>query len=552
MARVFISYKRDVSPDQDLAQALYKALKASHEVFIDTSMLVGEKWVERIDAEIRQADFFIALLSPFSVNSEMALTEIERAHQLQVQRGRPSLLPIRVAYHERLPPLLNGYLSPINWALWEGPEDTPRLLEQLVKAMSGGSAAGAPPLAPSPARAAAPPAPTAPQEDSPELFAQLAQAMSGGPLSGASQGGPRPRVETPPASAVLPPPRPSAPLELDETLEGAMDTQSSFYVVRDADATMMRAVSQKQGATVTLKGARQMGKSSMLMRGMAAALEAGKRVAYLSFQEFDTPTLSNADLFFQRFCSSLSDQLELPNQVEAYWQKPMGSSQRCGLYMSGHILRGLDAPLVLGLDEVETLFELPFGTDFFGMLRSWHNNRALPTTPVWKKLGIVLVTSTEPFLFIKNLTQSPFNVGQTVELGDFTPQQVAELNRRHGSPLGPGQEQELFALLGGHPYLVRKALYLLASGSSRVADLFTQAAEDRGPFGDHLRHLLFRLSSQPQLKAGLREVLQRNVCPDEGVFIRLRSAGLVRQEAATVLPRCELYRLYFRERLHVS
>ena len=288
------------------------------------------------------------------------------------------------------------------------------------------------------------------------------------------------------------------------------------------------------------------------MRGMASALEAGKRVAYLSFQEFDTPTFANPEIFFQRFCSTLSDQLELENQVEAYWKKPMGSSQRCGLYMSSHVLKNLDAPLVLGLDEVETLFELPFGTDFFGMLRSWHNNRALPTTPVWKKLSIVLVTSTEPFLFIKNLTQSPFNVGQTVELGDFVPEQVAELNRRHGSPLGPKQEQSLFTLLGGHPYLIRQALYLVAIGSLRVDDLFTQAAEDRGPFGDHLRHLLFRLGSQPQLKEGLREVLQRNVCPDEGVFIRLRSAGLVRQEGASVLPRCELYRRYFSERLNVS
>jgi hypothetical protein len=513
MARVFISYKRDVTPDQDLANALYKALKGSNEVFIDTSMLVGEKWVERIDAEIRQADFFIALLSPFSVNSEMARTEIELANQLHAQRGRPVVLPIRVAYHERLPSPLSGYLSPINWALWEGPEDTPRLLEQLAKAMSGGTLPGSTPTVSSPPRAAA----------SPE-----------------------------PAPSALKPPLPSAPLELDSTIEGAMDTQSAFYVVRDADTTVMRSVSQKQGATVTIKGARQLGKSSMLMRGLAAALEAGKRVAYLSFQEFDTPTLSDADLFFQRFCIALCDQLELENQVETYWKKPMGNSQRCGLFMSGHILKGLDAPLVLGLDEVETLFETPFGTDFFGMLRSWHNNRALPTTPVWKKLSIVLVTSTEPFLFITNLTQSPFNVGQTVELGDFTAEQVSELNRRHGSPLGPQQEQELFALLGGHPYLIRKALYLVASGSMRVADLFTQAAEDRGPFGDHLRHLLFRLGSQPQLKAGLREVLQRNTCADEGVFIRLRSAGLVRQDGTAMLPRCELYRRYFRERLHLS
>ncbi|MBN9684340.1 MULTISPECIES: AAA-like domain-containing protein [unclassified Corallococcus] len=514
MARVFISYKRDVTPDQDLSNALYRALQASHEVFIDTSMVVGERWAERIGAEIRQADFFITLLSPFSVNSEMARMEIELAHQQHAQYGKPVLLPIRVAYHERLPSPLSSYLGPINWALWEGPEDTPRLLEQLARAMSGSALPESALPATKPASRDVPPAE--------------------------------------PASPPLRPPLPSAPLELDEPLEGAMDTQSAFYVVRGADATVMKAVAHKQGATITIKGARQMGKSSLLMRGMAGALTAGKRVAYLSLQEFDSSSLRNPDLFFQRFCSSLGEQLGLTDQVEAYWQKPMGSSQRCGLYMSGHILRSLDAPLVLGLDEVETLFEIPFGTDFFGMLRSWHNNRALPTTPVWKKLSIVLVTSTEPFLFIKNMTQSPFNVGQTVELDDFAAAQVVDLNQRHGSPLSAQQAQELFTLLGGHPYLVRKALYLVASGSLGVAELFSQVAEDRGPFGDHLRNLLFRLSSQSQLKAGLREVLQRGACTSEDVFIRLRSAGLVRQEGTAVLPRCELYRRYFRERLLVA
>ncbi len=199
------------------------------------------------------------------------------------------------------------------------------------------------------------------------------------------------------------------------------------------------------------------------------------------------------------------------------------------------------------MDEVESIFEADFRSDFFGMLRSWHNSRA--TAPIWKQLDLVLVTSTEPYQLIANLNQSPFNVGQVLELEDFTPEQVADLNRHYGTPLNPDQERQLLDLLGGHPYLTRRALYHIAGGHGSAADLFRDAADDRGPFGDHLRYHLFRLHDKPELVQGLRQALGSNTCPDETIYWRLRGAGLVRRAGRAVLPRCRLYADYFRERL---
>ncbi|WP_318284169.1 AAA-like domain-containing protein [Brasilonema sennae] len=98
-------------------------------------------------------------------------------------------------------------------------------------------------------------------------------------------------------------------------------------------------------------------------------------------------------------------------------------------YLQRHILKGLGHPLVLAMDEVDRVFDTKFRNDFFGMLRSWHNNRAI--YPSLDKLDLVLVTSTEPYQLIDDLNQSPFNVGQIIELEDFTPEQVAQLNARH-------------------------------------------------------------------------------------------------------------------------
>ncbi len=92
------------------------------------------------------------------------------------------------------------------------------------------------------------------------------------------------------------------------------------------------------------------------------------------------------------------------------------------------------------------------------MLRSWHNNRARGGD--WTRFNMALVTSTEPYQLIADLNQSPFNVGAVVELKDFTPAQVSDLNQRHGNPLSAEQVAKISELLGGHPYLTRKALVL--------------------------------------------------------------------------------------------
>ena len=105
------------------------------------------------------------------------------------------------------------------------------------------------------------------------------------------------------------------------------------------------------------------------------------------------------------------------------------------------------------------------------------------------------------------------------------------------------------ALLGGHPYLTRRALYLVASGQMAAASLFSDAAADRGPFGDHLRYHLFRMNDKKDLIQGLLQVIRNQSCPDERVFFRLRGAGLVRRDRQTVLPRCQLYAEYFQEHL---
>ncbi|HEU5099528.1 MAG TPA: toll/interleukin-1 receptor domain-containing protein, partial [Roseiflexaceae bacterium] len=137
--RIFISYKRNSTPDEPLAKLLVEALRAKHDVFIDQAIPIGADWVKRIDTELRRADFLITLLSERSIHSEMLKGEIETAHRVaSLQAGRPAILPLRVGYREPFQYPLSAYLNKLNWAYWGDPKDTPQLLAELERAIAGG------------------------------------------------------------------------------------------------------------------------------------------------------------------------------------------------------------------------------------------------------------------------------------------------------------------------------------------------------------------------------------------------------------------------------
>jgi hypothetical protein len=432
----------------------------------------------------------------------MVETEIRMAHNFaQVQSGHPAILPVRLAYRKPFEYPLSAYLNQINWAYWGGDKDTLKLIEELK------------------------------------------QAISSKDLSITTQA----KIDLLPLNEPIDLPRPYASAQpgVLEIPEGTMKLKSAFYVERQADTIALDTIVQ-EGVTISIKGARQVGKSSLLNRIMKAARDESKQVLFLDFQLFGKADLSSDEIFFRRFCSSVSEELELEDRVDEYWQTKVSHIQRCTRYMSRYVLKELASPLVLAMDEVDKVFDSPFRNDFFGMLRNWHNSRAM--SDIWNSLDLVLVTSTEPYQLIDDLNQSPFNVGQVIELEDFTFEQVADLNRRHGSPFNTSAEMKLMALLNGHPYLVRKALYLVASGQITATELFNNASSTKA-FGDHLRRLLSLLHDREELKQALRQVVNENICEDQQIFWRLRGVGLVRSSGREVIPRCQLYADYFREQL---
>jgi hypothetical protein len=92
-ARIFLSYKRGVAPDEPVALDIYHALRQQHTVFIDQTMAVGTPWVETITQEIQRADVLIVLLSEQSLHSEMVFGRWRRPTPSARPRVSPESYP---------------------------------------------------------------------------------------------------------------------------------------------------------------------------------------------------------------------------------------------------------------------------------------------------------------------------------------------------------------------------------------------------------------------------------------------------------------------------
>jgi class 3 adenylate cyclase/DNA-binding SARP family transcriptional activator len=342
-----------------------------------------------------------------------------------------------------------------------------------------------------------------------------------------------------------PAPRPPDPPGKLEAVRGAVPLGSPFYVERPTDAEFLSAIA-RHASIVLVKGPRQMGKTSLLARGLQQAREAGDRVVQTDLQMLNAAHLASAETLYLTLAGWMADQLELDVFLDQVWTPRRGASGNFTWYLQREVLSKIAAPIVWGLDEVDVLIPREFGSEVFGLFRSWHNQRALDPTGRWARFTLAIAYATEPHLFIQNLHQSPFNVGTPVTLKEFSFEETAELNQRYGCPLQERLEVERYVrLVSGHPYLVHRGLQEMVKQGLGISDFEAQADRDDGLFGDHLKRLLMLLVGNPPLCDEVREVLRGRPCPSVDGFHRLRSAGVLGGDSPREARlRCPLYAIY--------
>ncbi|MFT7642529.1 MAG: hypothetical protein ACI9G1_004287, partial [Pirellulaceae bacterium] len=325
---------------------------------------------------------------------------------------------------------------------------------------------------------------------------------------------------------------------------GAIPLDSSFYLQREADSEFETALARRD-SIVLVRGARQMGKTSLLARGLRRVRQQGMHVVLTDLQKLNSTDLQSPETLFIALGQWICDKLDLDTDPLDVWNERRGASVNFERYLRREVLGKLDAPLVWGLDEVDRLFPCPFSSEVFGLFRSWHNERALDPDGPWSQMTMAITYATEAHLFITDVNQSPFNVGTRITLQDFSAEQVIELNGRYQNILSEEDVVQLHALVAGHPYLTNRSLFEIASRGMSYGEFEPQAELEDGVFGDHLRRMLVLLAEDQPLCEALRVVLAGGECPDAESFYRLRSSGILSGESAAIARlRCPLYETF--------
>ena len=319
----------------------------------------------------------------------------------------------------------------------------------------------------------------------------------------------------------------------------------------DIEARCYKGISQP-GCLLRLKAPLQMGKTLLMSRVLNYAKLQGYRTVRLNLRDATTEDFSKLDNFLQWFCTSVAVQLELTAPVDEHWRKSLGNSKiKCRTYFEKYLLPG-ESALTLALDEVDRLF--PYGEiagEFLGMLRTWHEDAK--TRQLWGQLRLV-VLHTEVYREL-DINQSPFNAGIEIELKDLNQNQVLSLAQQYGLNWEADKVKQLMDVVGGHPYLVKEAVEQVKQQDMTLEQLLQSAPTISGIYRDHLGRHWRNLPQDSQLAQAFKKIVTGNNLVELNsdlnldIAVKLDDLGLVKLQANGVMPRYELYRQYFSDRL---
>ncbi len=251
---------------------------------------------------------------------------------------------------------------------------------------------------------------------------------------------------------------------------GTLRRDAPSYVRRKADDDLY--VGLKAGRLCYVLTARQLGKSSLMVRTAGRLREEGVSVVVLDLTAIGQNI--TADQWYDGLLARVGEQLELEEELEAYWNGNLrlGPLQRWMGAIREVLLARRAGPLVIFIDEIDAVRSLPFSTDeFFAGIREFYNRRSEDAEMA--RLTFCLLGVASPSDLIRDMRTTPFNVGQRIELSDFTESEAQPLAEGLGRDPQAGASllKRIFHWTGGHPYLTQRLCQAVAGDAGIQSNL---------------------------------------------------------------------------------
>ncbi|EAU62543.1 WD-40 repeat [Stigmatella aurantiaca DW4/3-1] len=207
---------------------------------------------------------------------------------------------------------------------------------------------------------------------------------------------------------------------------------------------------------------RQIGKTSLALKTREKLRRSGIRYAAVDLNEIGGHV--TAETWFYSLVTCVAGELGLEEHVESFWEAHAKESlpSRWTHFCRNTVLQEVAGPVVIFIDEIDTILSVPtVADDFFASLRAMHEKRE--EDPVFKRLSFCLLGVAAPRELMKDEARTPFNIGLSIPLEDFTP---AEAERLLPGLAGLGHAprallEAILAWTDGHPYMTLRIAHAL-------------------------------------------------------------------------------------------
>ena len=327
---------------------------------------------------------------------------------------------------------------------------------------------------------------------------------------------------------------------------GTLSDSVPSYIEREADRDLAEALLNREFCFVL--DTRQVGKSSLIVHAAKRLRAENQAVAILDLTSLGENL--SIDAWYYGLINSLSASLGVEEECESFWVKNtrLGAAQRWFACLYKVISPTIHLPITIFVDEIDAVRKLPFSTDeFFAGIRETYNRRASETNSA--DIAFCLSGVAQPSDLIVDPRATPFNIGRSIVLSDFSPIEIETL----GAGLAGSSEERSVQIervrywTGGHPFLTQKLCQAISlanriAAKSEIDEIckrlfFTsQAKEQESNLQFVSKQLLADEANKADLLSLYQTILSRRNQASEGadaLLSQLLLAGLVKK------PSCE-------------
>ncbi len=324
---------------------------------------------------------------------------------------------------------------------------------------------------------------------------------------------------------------------------GKLKYNHPTYVERKCDCELFRLL--QTGEYCLVLNSRQMGKSSLQVRTMKKLEKTGVKCASIDLALLGLGNEINPEKIIKGFADELISRLELDLEfnLKNWWSQYQDLSliQRLHKLIESVILTKINQKIVIFIDEIDSLLNLPNKDDFFAFIRACYNKRADNET--YDRLCFCLIGVLSPTNLVQDKQRTPFNIGRAIELTGLnfaeakdalTPGLIAAVDNPEATL------KEIIYWTGGQPFMTQKLCTLTVENArdrqaniSEIVTKYVIEGWENQDVPEHLRTIRERLIHDESKTIQLLGLYQQILAGSEVIAARsesqtqLRLSGLV-------------------------